>query len=111
MLRPPDKLPTKVLDVSLQFVLEDALTGFVFIQNHPQRAYCQCRFEQSTMFGDERGANDSHRVRPSGRQSLHAAYSDAEIAAVANHVTARFGAKPPHVTPVQVAKLRPTTSS
>jgi mono/diheme cytochrome c family protein len=43
--------------------------------------------------------------------SFAAAYSDAEIAAVANYVTARFGAKPSHVTPVQVAKLRPTTSS
>jgi mono/diheme cytochrome c family protein len=37
------------------------------------------------------------------------AYSDAEIAAVANYVTARFGAKPSSVTPKQVAKLRKAT--
>jgi mono/diheme cytochrome c family protein len=37
------------------------------------------------------------------------AYSDAEIAAVANYVTARFGAKPSRVTPEQVAKLRKAT--
>ena len=34
------------------------------------------------------------------------AYSDAEIAAVANYVTARFGSKPSSVTPKQVAALR-----
>jgi mono/diheme cytochrome c family protein len=34
------------------------------------------------------------------------AYSDAEIAAVANYVTARFGSTPSHVTPGDVAKLR-----
>ena len=37
------------------------------------------------------------------------AYSDAEIAAVANYVTARFGAKPSSVTPKQVSKLRKAT--
>jgi mono/diheme cytochrome c family protein len=37
------------------------------------------------------------------------AYSDAEIAAVANYVTARFGAKPSRVTPKQVAALRKAT--
>jgi mono/diheme cytochrome c family protein len=37
-----------------------------------------------------------------------AAYSDAEIAAVANYVTARFGAKGSSITPAQVAKLRET---
>jgi mono/diheme cytochrome c family protein len=35
------------------------------------------------------------------------AYSDVEIAAVANYVTARFGSEGSHVTPEQVAKLRP----
>lgn len=34
------------------------------------------------------------------------AYSDAEIAGVANYVTARFGARPSSVTPKQVAALR-----
>jgi mono/diheme cytochrome c family protein len=34
------------------------------------------------------------------------AYSDAEIAAVANYVTARFGARPSSVTPKKVAALR-----
>ncbi|WCM29613.1 cytochrome c [Sphingomonas sp. QA11] len=34
------------------------------------------------------------------------AYTDAEIAAVANYVTARFGARPSSLTPKQVAALR-----
>jgi mono/diheme cytochrome c family protein len=34
------------------------------------------------------------------------AYSDIEIAAVANYVTARFGSVPSHVTSNQVADLR-----
>jgi mono/diheme cytochrome c family protein len=38
------------------------------------------------------------------------AYSDAEIAAVANYVTARFGAKPSHLTPQDVADLRAQAS-
>lgn len=38
--------------------------------------------------------------------SYAAAYSDAEIAAVANYVTGRFGAKPSRVTPDNVAMLR-----
>jgi mono/diheme cytochrome c family protein len=33
-------------------------------------------------------------------------YSDAEIASVANYVTARFGATQSHLTAAQVAKLR-----
>ena len=41
--------------------------------------------------------------------SFGAAYSDAEIAAVANYVTARFGAKSSAITPQQVAKLRDST--
>ena len=35
-----------------------------------------------------------------------AAYSDAEIAATANYVTARFGSRPSHTTPDKVAMLR-----
>jgi mono/diheme cytochrome c family protein len=38
------------------------------------------------------------------------AYSDDEIAAVANYVTARFGAKPSSVTPKQVGALRRAAS-
>jgi cytochrome c553 len=38
------------------------------------------------------------------------AYSDAEIAAVANYVTARFGAVPSSVTAKQVEKLRKAAS-
>jgi mono/diheme cytochrome c family protein len=38
------------------------------------------------------------------------AYSDAEIAAVANYVTARFGATPSHVSPKEVGALRAAAS-
>ena len=38
--------------------------------------------------------------------SFAAVYSDAEVAAVANYVTARFGSNPSRVTPDQVAMLR-----
>jgi mono/diheme cytochrome c family protein len=38
--------------------------------------------------------------------SFAAAYSDSEIAAVANYVTARFGSKPSRVTSDKVARLR-----
>jgi mono/diheme cytochrome c family protein len=38
------------------------------------------------------------------------AYSDAEIAAVANYVTARFGSKPSRVTEKDVADLRAQAS-
>jgi mono/diheme cytochrome c family protein len=34
------------------------------------------------------------------------AYSDTEIAAVANYVTHRFGAAPSHITAKDVARLR-----
>lgn len=44
----------------------------------------------------------SHAFMPSFAQ----AYSNTEIAAVANYVTARFGSAPSQVTPDQVAKLR-----
>ena len=39
-----------------------------------------------------------------------AAYSDVEIAAVANYVTARFGAAPSHITAHDVAALRRASS-
>jgi mono/diheme cytochrome c family protein len=38
------------------------------------------------------------------------AYSDTEIAAVANYVTARFGSKPSQITARDVAELRKQTS-
>ena len=38
------------------------------------------------------------------------AYSDDEIAAVANYVTARFGNKPSRITAREVAELRKQTS-
>ena len=38
------------------------------------------------------------------------AYSDAEIAAVANYVTARFGSKGSRITEQDVAALRKQTS-
>jgi mono/diheme cytochrome c family protein len=44
-----------------------------------------------------------------GMPSFGAAYSDAEIAAVANYVTARFGAKASAITAGTVAHLRTTT--
>ncbi len=37
------------------------------------------------------------------------AYSDAEVAAVANYVTGRFGSKPSSITARQVAALRKAT--
>jgi mono/diheme cytochrome c family protein len=49
------------------------------------------------------------RQTPSGRVFMPAfggAYSDSEIAAVANYVTARFGAQHSAITPEDVAKLR-----
>jgi mono/diheme cytochrome c family protein len=44
-----------------------------------------------------------------GMPAFGAAYSDAEIAAVANYVTARFGAKPSAVTAGTVAQRRTTS--
>lgn len=38
--------------------------------------------------------------------SFAAAYSDADIAAVANYVTGRFGSSPSRTTPTNVAMLR-----
>jgi mono/diheme cytochrome c family protein len=56
--------------------------------------------------------NGSSAPRADGSAAMPgfgAAYSDAEIAAVANYVTARFGAKGSSITPAQVAKLRETS--
>ena len=54
-----------------------------------------------------------HRQSPSGvvmMPAFGAAYSDTEIAAVANYVTARFGATPSHLTASDVSRLRAATS-
>ena len=53
------------------------------------------------------------RHAPEGAISMPAfgdAYSDDEIAAVANYVTARFGTKPSQMTAQDVAELRKQTS-
>jgi mono/diheme cytochrome c family protein len=55
--------------------------------------------------------NGSNAPRIDGNAAMPgfgSAYSDAEIAAVANYVTARFGARGSSITPAQVAKLRET---
>jgi mono/diheme cytochrome c family protein len=51
----------------------------------------------------------AQRVTPQGVETMPAfgrTYSDAEIAAVANYVTARFGRSPSHIDAGQVAALR-----
>ena len=53
--------------------------------------------------------NGMTRLTPDGALSMPAfghAYSDDEIAAVANYVTARFGSKPSQLTAKDVAELR-----
>jgi mono/diheme cytochrome c family protein len=55
----------------------------------------------------------TRRHTPSDAISMPAfgnAYSDAEIAAVANYVTSRFGSKPSQITAQDVAELRKQTS-
>ena len=52
------------------------------------------------------GASRRTAQGPSIMPAFGHAYSDAEIAAVANYVTARFGARPSRVTPKQVTALR-----
>jgi mono/diheme cytochrome c family protein len=60
---------------------------------------------QVVLLGARRRSGQGEVIMP----AFGHAYSDAEIAAVANYVTARFGAKPSSVTPRQVAKLRKAT--
>ncbi|MES2046734.1 MAG: cytochrome c [Pseudomonadota bacterium] len=60
---------------------------------------------QVVLLGARRRSGQGEVIMP----AFGHAYSDAEIAAVANYVTARFGAKPSSVTPKQVAKLRKAT--
>ena len=82
---------------------QGALTGFATLNgsravNDPTAT----NVAQVVIAGASRATAQGQSVMPAfGR-----AYSDAEIAAVANYVTARFGAKPSRVTPKQVAALR-----
>jgi mono/diheme cytochrome c family protein len=55
----------------------------------------------------------TRRLTPKGVISMPAfgaAYSDTEIAAVANYVTARFGSEPSKITEKTVAELRSETA-
>jgi mono/diheme cytochrome c family protein len=56
------------------------------------------------------GANRRTATGPSFMPAFGHAYTDDEIAAVANYVTARFGATPSNVSPRQVAALRKAAS-
>ena len=51
--------------------------------------------------GQRHGAGDANNMPAFGTT-----YTDAEIASVANYVTARFGAKPSDLTAAKVSKLR-----
>jgi mono/diheme cytochrome c family protein len=53
-----------------------------------------------------RGGERQAEAGPSNMPAFGSAYSDSEIASVANYVTARFGAKASDLTADQVAKLR-----
>jgi mono/diheme cytochrome c family protein len=57
---------------------------------------------QIVLSGSQRRPSNSALAMP----AFGAAYSDREIAAVANYVTARFGAKPSAIRAEEVAKLR-----
>ncbi|HLZ84350.1 MAG TPA: c-type cytochrome [Caulobacteraceae bacterium] len=61
---------------------------------------------QVVLSGERRRTADGEVMMP----AFGAAYSDTEIAAVANYVTARFGAAPSHLTARDVARLRQATS-
>jgi len=61
---------------------------------------------QIVLSGEHRRTADGEVMMP----AFGDAYSDTEIAAVANYVTGRFGAAPSHLTARDVAKLRLSTS-
>jgi mono/diheme cytochrome c family protein len=56
---------------------------------------------QMVLNGSTPGSADRARMPAFG-----AAFSDVEVAAVANYVTARFGSEPSHIDPADVSKLR-----
>ncbi len=57
---------------------------------------------QAIVWGVRRQGPDGPVVMP----AFGHAYSDVEIAALANYVTARFGAVPSAITPAEIAALR-----
>ncbi len=61
---------------------------------------------QIVLSGERRRASDGAVLMP----AFGAAYSDTEIAAVANYVTARFGAAPSHLTAKDIAEFRRSSS-
>jgi mono/diheme cytochrome c family protein len=61
---------------------------------------------QTVISGTRRGTPDGVISMP----AFGDAYSDNEIAAVANYVTARFGTDPSRLTDKDVAKLRSETN-
>ena len=61
---------------------------------------------QIVLSGEHRRTADGVLLMP----AFGAAYSDTEIAAVANYVTARFGAAPSHLTAKDIAELRRSSS-
>ena len=61
---------------------------------------------QIVLSGERRRTPDGALMMP----AFGAAYSDTEIAAVANYVTARFGAAPSHLTAKDIAESRQSSS-
>jgi mono/diheme cytochrome c family protein len=61
---------------------------------------------QIVLSGEHRRTSDGVLLMP----AFGAAYSDTEIAAVANYVTARLGAAPSHLTAKDIAEFRPSSS-
>jgi mono/diheme cytochrome c family protein len=61
---------------------------------------------QIVLSGERRRSSDGVLLMP----AFGAAYSDTEIAAVANYVTARFGAAPSHLTANDIAEFRRSSS-
>ena len=61
---------------------------------------------QIVLSGERRRSADGVLLMP----AFGAAYSDTEIAAVANYVTARFGAAPSHLTARDIAEFRRSSS-
>jgi mono/diheme cytochrome c family protein len=61
---------------------------------------------QIVLSGERRRTSDGALPMP----AFGAAYSDTEIAAVANYVTARFGAAPSHLTAKDIAEFRRSSS-
>jgi mono/diheme cytochrome c family protein len=69
-----------------------------------------CAYARSGEFDERELVLQGHAGRsvlaPGFMPAFGEAYSDEEVAAVANYVIARFDARPSHITPAQVAALR-----